>query len=35
MNKEFFICARFQATPDSLNELRNRLFEMVDLTLKK
>ena len=35
MNKELFICARFQAKPDSLNELRNRLFEMVDLTLKE
>ena len=35
MNKELFICARFQAKPDSLTELRNRLFEMVDLTLKE
>jgi len=35
MNNELFICARFQAKPDSLNELRNRLFEMVDLTLKE
>jgi len=35
MNKELFICARFQAKPDSVNELRTRLFEMVDLTLKE
>ena len=35
MNKEFFMCARFQAKPESLIELRERLLEMVDLTLKE
>jgi quinol monooxygenase YgiN len=35
MNTKLFICARFQAKPDSLIELRNRLFEMVDLTSKE
>ncbi len=33
MNTELFMCARFQAKPESITELRARLLEMVDLTL--
>lgn len=35
MNMELFMCARFQAKPEFLIELRDRLFEMVDLTIQE
>jgi len=35
MNTELFMCARFQAKPEFVIELRARLLEMVDLTLKE
>ena len=35
MATELFMCARFQAKPESVIELRARLLEMVDLTLQE
>ena len=35
MNPELFMCARFQAKPEHLLELRNRLLEMVELTCQE
>ena len=33
--EEIFMCARFQAKSEKLEELRSRLLEMVNLTLKE
>ena len=35
MNTELFMCARFQAKPEHVIELRTRLIEMVKLTHKE
>lgn len=36
MNKEqIFMCARFQAKPETLGELRSRLLEMVTFTARE
>lgn len=34
-NQEIIMCARFQAKPEKLDELRTRLLEMVTLTSKE
>lgn len=35
MESQIFMCARFQAKPEHLDTLRNRLLEMVELTRKE
>ena len=34
-NQEIIMCARFQAKPEKLEELRSRLFEMVTYTTQE
>ena len=34
-SQEVIMCARFQARPEKLEELKSRLLEMVDLTTKE